>query len=347
MASIYKRGTTYTVNVSIVINGVRKRKTKSGFKSKREANAWAANVENMKHNDELSSTFNSKITVAEYFEQWLDTYKPHIKSTSMLVYRATLHSIRNSEALANIRAFELTRTRAQQFINEFGSNHARATTQKRKSQLRSAYSDAVLDGFIKTNPFDRIAISGRNPKELSLKYLETDDYLELIEKLKMINTSNSDIILIGALTGARIGEILALTTDDITDGLIDINKTEQSATRKVDTVKTKSSVRKIDVPIWLTDRLLSKYDGRLFNISQVAVNKAFKKLQVALDLDHVITFHGLRHTHASYLLSQDVSIDYISRRLGHSSTAITLKVYAHLLTSKKQKEVNKTLALFD
>jgi integrase len=42
-----------------------------------------------------------------------------------------------------------------------------------------------------------------------------------------------------------------------------------------------------------------------------------------------VTFHGLRHTHASQLIDQGVDIATISKRLGHATPAITLGVYAH------------------
>ena len=45
----------------------------------------------------------------------------------------------------------------------------------------------------------------------------------------------------------------------------------------------------------------------------------------------VIRFHDLRHTHASLLLAHGESIKAVSRRLGHGSIDITLRVYAHLL----------------
>lgn len=346
MASIYKRGTSWTVNVSLVANGKRTRKTKSGFKTKREAGIWATSIENKKNNDELSSVFVPDITVPEYFGKWLEIYKGNIKSSSMTVYLATLHTIERSDILSTTKAFKLTRARAQEYLNEFGTTHGRATTAKRKTQLKSAYQDALLDGFINTNPFERTIITGSDPKEDDSKFLEANDYLTLINETKLIQTINNDIILIGALTGARIGEILALTTDDIKDGMIDINKTEQSSTRTIDTTKTKSSVRIIDVPSWLTDRLNTSYQGKMFNISQNAVNRAFKKLQKNLEFKNIVSFHGLRHTHASYLLSKDISIDYVSKRLGHANTAITMKVYAHLLSSKRQQEVKKTIDLF-
>jgi len=43
-----------------------------------------------------------------------------------------------------------------------------------------------------------------------------------------------------------------------------------------------------------------------------------------------VTFHSLRHCHASALIKAGIDVVSVSRRLGHSSPMITLKVYAHL-----------------
>ena len=45
-----------------------------------------------------------------------------------------------------------------------------------------------------------------------------------------------------------------------------------------------------------------------------------------------VSFHALRHTHASMLIASGVDILTVSRRLGHSSPTITLSVYAHLIS---------------
>lgn len=52
-----------------------------------------------------------------------------------------------------------------------------------------------------------------------------------------------------------------------------------------------------------------------------------------------VNFHGLRHTYATRLLENGVSMDVISKLLGHSSIDITQNVYAHVLEDKKQKEI--------
>jgi integrase len=50
-----------------------------------------------------------------------------------------------------------------------------------------------------------------------------------------------------------------------------------------------------------------------------------------------VTFHGLRHTHASQLIDSNVDIVTISRRLGHAKPDITLRVYAHLFRQDNSK----------
>jgi len=53
--------------------------------------------------------------------------------------------------------------------------------------------------------------------------------------------------------------------------------------------------------------------------------------------DREITFHGLRHTHASQLINASVDIVTISKRLGHAKPSVTLAIYAHMFTSDDSK----------
>ena len=50
-----------------------------------------------------------------------------------------------------------------------------------------------------------------------------------------------------------------------------------------------------------------------------------------------VTFHALRHTHASQLIDAGVDIVTISKRLGHAKPDITLRVYAHLFRNDDSK----------
>jgi integrase len=49
------------------------------------------------------------------------------------------------------------------------------------------------------------------------------------------------------------------------------------------------------------------------------------------------SFHALRHSHASALIAAGVDIVTVSRRLGHGSPAITLRVYAHAFSVDKDE----------
>ncbi|WP_194946746.1 tyrosine-type recombinase/integrase [Bombilactobacillus apium] len=84
------------------------------------------------------------------------------------------------------------------------------------------------------------------------------------------------------------------------------------------------------------------------SLNIVSDNGANKVLVAALKSpevhsQNIITFHGLRHTHASILISKGVDVDYIAERLGHSDTSITLRVYIHLLQDKRIEDKNNAL----
>lgn len=77
-------------------------------------------------------------------------------------------------------------------------------------------------------------------------------------------------------------------------------------------------------------------------------NACNKKLAKLLgDNSKTVTFHALRHTHASYLLANDIALQYVSERLGHSGVNITLRTYAHLLDDKRTSERDKTISLLE
>lgn len=157
------------------------------------------------------------------------------------------------------------------------------------------------------------------------------------------------LTLLGMETGTRVGEIQALTATDIDykNNLIIITKSYSPKTKQVTEPKNSSSVRDISVTqraIDIMDRytktldehdLFPRYDNRV-------PNKALTAILDELDIER-ITFHGLRHSHVSYLLHNGIALEYISKRAGHKDVATTLKIYAHML---KKKSKLKTSLLF-
>ena len=73
--------------------------------------------------------------------------------------------------------------------------------------------------------------------------------------------------------------------------------------------------------------LFSRADGSPMRPTQLS--KQWRAACKSLDLPRV-SFHALRHTHASALIASGLDVLAISRRLGHATPAVTLNVYGHL-----------------
>ncbi len=56
-----------------------------------------------------------------------------------------------------------------------------------------------------------------------------------------------------------------------------------------------------------------------------------------------VPFHGLRHTHVSALIDGGLDVFSVSRRIGHGSPALTLKVYSHMFTEKDAQAIEAVL----
>lgn len=83
-------------------------------------------------------------------------------------------------------------------------------------------------------------------------------------------------------------------------------------------------------------------------IHYYSYNKYFKENSFRI-LEREVTPHALRHTHASLLFEQGISIDTISRRLGHENSKITKEIYLHVtkeLTEKDKEQIAK-VSIFD
>ena len=72
------------------------------------------------------------------------------------------------------------------------------------------------------------------------------------------------------------------------------------------------------------------------------LQELLKKLEITKT-----TFHGLRDSHATFLFSKNISLDYISRRLGHNSILTTQEYYLSLMPEKKHQQDADALNFLD
>ena len=164
-------------------------------------------------------------------------------------------------------------------------------------------------------------------------------------------------IIICLYTGLRIGELLALTWDDI-----DFQKASLSVTKTchdgyvdgkrcviVDTPKTETSRRVIPLSKSIIDILKTMKKEKSCNcvISEKgkpvflrSYQRTFELLLKRLGIAHK-GFHALRHTFATRAIECGMDVKTLSEILGHKNAAITLNRYAHSLWEHKSEMMNK------
>ncbi|WP_288530236.1 tyrosine-type recombinase/integrase [uncultured Secundilactobacillus sp.] len=381
MASIKKRNGKWSVRVSFYDEfGKRHFKNKDGFLRKREAEQWANELERAKFDKSLGR-IDPATTFYNYYEEWLKTYKfEKVARITEQEYRYTLRQI--EEFLGQIKLVSMTRTRYQQFLNDFtyGTEdqrqkrqlsdsevyHSKASVEKLHGHIHAAVIDALADGMIKSDFCLHAELGGHKGKDASLKFLDAHDMFTLANEVNQnirLTSTGKSMIYTGLLTGMRVAEVSALTWPDIDweQKKISVNKSwDYSYGQKFKRTKTESSIRTISV----TDDLLNhlhqlkklQQDHQLDNPDNLvflnnrgripspgACDALLKKYHTTLGIKR-ISFHGLRHTHASYLLYSGVKMEYISKRLGHKNSSITRNVYAHLIQEDQQQEDDLTLS---
>lgn len=353
MASIYKRGKTWTANVFVIVGEKRTRKTKSGFVTKTEANKWAVNIENQKLQNEL--IVQNEVFVKS-FEEWYLVFKePRLETATKQWYKRTLSLL--TQKWGDRLLTDISSSDFQKLINEYGDNHVKSSVSHIKN-ITSAFVRYAVDEDLIKKDFTRNVNTHSvvQSKDKELKFLEVDEMHRLIERVKNSEAITSRMIYTSILSGLRFSEVAGLTHKDFdfTNNTINVNKSWQIHDQKFKETKTKSSNRIVSMPEtymqiakkWEMGKRFA-FEGELHTPpSDNAANKQLKRL-LEKDSSKIITFHGLRHTHASYLLSKDISIQYVSERLGHSDMNITLSTYAHLLDKKRTAETIKALSFLD
>ncbi len=179
---------------------------------------------------------------------------------------------------------------------------------------------------------------------------------EQIEKTVLSGRPNHFGIILCLYTGLRLGELLALTWNDIdlSAGILSVDKTSCFLTENgkyqcyVSRPKTQSSIRIIPLSKGLISELKrikktsksefvisTRNGGHVSNRSyQTTYARILKKAKVRYR-----NFHVLRHTFATRALECGADIKTVSEVLGHKSPVITMNRYVHSMLDTKRKMV--------
>ena len=200
-------------------------------------------------------------------------------------------------------------------------------------------------------------------KEDSERIKIQDKYLEPYELKTLLDGMNDRYWMLLtkflALTGLRIGELIALNKTDVWGKFIRVTKTYDAANKVITSTKTASSKREVYIQPELAQVIkdineetakreeIFDYKSNLFAscpsgyIQYYSYEKYLRENAERL-LNRKISSHVLRHTHCSMLFAKGVPLEAVSARLGHYDSKITKAIYLHKLEEQKEKE-NKLL----
>ncbi|WP_436952948.1 tyrosine-type recombinase/integrase [Staphylococcus shinii] len=341
--SVSKRGKTW----QYYFGHEGKRYRQSGFKTKKQAQE----AETIARNKLLKGVMvNNKSSFIDYYVQWVDLNKKDVISESG--YKNYLYAIKNfqkfleSENIKDVKMDDFTTTIYRKFLKWYGVNHTTESVRKTNNCLKASIKDAIEEGLMNKNPAYKAIAKGRVPaKQEKEKFMSIYNFEQLKKQVKNSNSQSSLFLFILIITGARFSEVQRLknkdlnfknstihlpgTKTDIADRTVDVNKNDMKHIKDI------------------LSKTPTKISGQIFHtgnnlLTHTAVNKVLKKYCDKNNMPKY-TCHVLRHTHCSYLLHKGVSIYYISKRLGHKNTQITIGVYSHLLDEVEEAEKNKAI----
>lgn len=301
-------------------------------------------------NDEFFEKFDVKgkdvPKIVELCEEVLFEKEKLLKPTSYRAYESIFKS-RIKNYFKNMLVNELKPLHIDKWYKTFTDRSTLTTAQ---SILKPAMEKAVLREFIKQTP-----LILTKPRFISSYTLNPFTYEEV---LKLINTCKTkwfkNFIGINFFTGMRTGELIGLKWSDVdfNSYTIEINRTITSGF--IQTPKTKSSQRVIDILPQCEDFLkeqrkitgLSEYIFLSPNLNKhFNTSGAFHFIWKNLLKECDFKFRGiyqLRHSFASNMLSSGEDLLWVSSMLGHKSGNITLEKYTKYMRRKRER---KTIVL--
>ncbi len=313
--------------------GIRKKKKKEGFRTKKEAQEWER-----KFLEEYAET--PDIPFDTLAKAYLADSKRRIKATTYKTRRI----------LVNHHILPFFKEMCINNINKRNINEWKASLVQKELtpayikeiywHLKSIFNFAIENYNLLRNPCGKLTRTNKTEKKI--QYWTIDEF----RTFAAYNRLPQYIVLFYLLfwTGMRIGEATALTWDDIDleTGTISITKTyiKLYGEKIITPPKTYTSNRQIVIPYFIIHMLqdykrISKYSGsHLFEASRSSIRRKFERDTVKANVKK-IRIHDLRHSHASMLINAGFTPIEVADRLGHSSAAITLRVYSHFYTHRR------------
>lgn len=329
---------------------------KRGFRTKRDAEAFAAEVEVRKLRNEYVAPTLGRITLGELGTAWVERQRGHLKPNS---YRSieTSWRVHVMPRWAQTRAANVVFTDVQGWVAELSQQRGPKVVRAAHAVLYGILDDAARDRRIASNPARGVKLPAiiKHPN----KYLTGGQLHALAREA---GRYRSLVLLLGT-AGLRWGEAVGLRVQDVDFLRRRILVWENATGGATGTLKG-GHHRTLIVAKYVVDELAmtvaGKDRGELIWPSQAGghlkspsthdswLSGAVQRCQRAAEAGRAeelraapgshpttpvfprVTAHDLRHTAASLAISAGANVKAVQRMLGHKSAAMTLDVYADL-----------------
>ena len=296
--------------------------------------------------------------ISQIADLWKEEKRQFVKKSTFAAYSLIVET-HLQPAFGNLTA--ITEKDVQDFVlHKLNGGLSQKTIKDMLIVLRMILKFGAKKNYCVYAPIDVIFPTDRERQELEV--LSITNQKKIMRFVEDNFTFRNLGIFICLSTGIRIGEICALTWDDIDteNGVIHIRKTIQRIYVKengikktellIDTPKTATSMR--DIPM-IKDlyEILKPLKKVVNNDYFVLTNEAtpteprtyrnyYKKLLDKLGIPP-IKFHGLRHSFATRCIESKCDYKTVSVILGHSNISTTLNLYVHPNYEQKKKCIDK------
>jgi len=331
VAGIYKRGSKWRARASL--DG---REVSRSFVTRDEAIRWKREQERAFERGEWIDPQVASIKFIEWSESWLKT-KANLTESTRRNYETRIRTLL-IPYFGEFRITAITHNEIGKWVAKMmGEGRGLVSIRQAHGVLKQMMGAAVMDGRLTRNPAAGVPLPRSKPRR---KVALTPPELR---QLADVSDEFGSLILFAGTTGLRWGEIAALRCMDVSllnrTVVVDKALAKGEVGHIVTETKTHSA-RTVPFPKELSkdlEVLISKRDpeSSLFSMPGGGpleynnfMNRYFRPALKKCGLSDV-TFHSLRHTAASLLISQGTPITAVSGILGHASTKMTLDVYGH------------------
>jgi integrase len=293
----------------------------------------------------------TKLSVADYITRWLASTEKRVRPRTIERY-SELMRLHVVPVIGAIPLLKLKPLHVEKIYERaFDRGLSAQSVLHIHRVLFTALRQAVSWQLIPRNVAEAVVPPRPEPREV--KPMTPDDVIQVLETVSGTALETPTVLALG--TGMRLGEVLGLRWQDV-----DLDAKSARVTQTLQETdahglvfvppKTHRSRRAVSLPTFVVqalrkhkkeqserrlmvgsawqdyDLIVERGDGQPLRTSTMSNRFADAMKRAGVDL----TFHGLRHGHASLMLAAGVNLKVVSERLGHSKIGITADLYTHV-----------------